>query len=131
MKNIYQIQLGFIITAIALFIISYIPYNSSVRALENQQEIVVKISEVSCRSAKSVSGFYFFYNNKNYHVKILGKTCYKIHNGDNYKLLYDKKNDQFRDIEHALMIKNRLKYYIIFFLLTIIPYTFIYKILYK
>ena len=127
MKNVYQIQLGFIITAIFLFIISYIPYNSSVRALENQQKIEVVIDEINCKSAKSVSGFYFYYKNKKYYVDTLGKACSKINKDDKYILLYDSMNDEFRDIEHALMIKNRLKYYIIFFLVTIIPYPLIFK----
>ena len=127
MKNVYQIQLGFIITAIFLFIISYIPYNSSVRALENQQKIEVVIDEINCKSAKSVSGFYFYYKNKKYYADTLGKACSKINKDDKYILLYDSMNDEFRDIEHALMMKNRLKYYIIFFLVTIIPYPLIFK----
>ena len=127
MKNIYQIQLGFIITAIFLFIISYIPYNSSVRALENQQKIEVLIDEIACRNVKSVSLFYFFHNNKKYSVDILGKACTDINNGDKYMLLYDAKNDEFRDIEHSIFIKNNLKYYILFFFITIIPYPLIFK----
>ena len=125
--KIKEMQIGFIITALFLLIISYIPYNSSVRVLKEKQFVEIIIDEVSCKSYRSTSTVYFYYKEKQYHTKILGKSCEILNDGDKYKLLYDMKTDEFRDYNQALLVKNRLIYYVIFFIMTLIPYNFIWR----
>lgn len=131
MSKTIQFHIGMIIAAAFFLLISYLPYKSSVRALQDQHLIEVEIDDVSCRSYKSKSGFYFYYKEKYHHVDILGKSCNGLRDGDSYKLLYDKEGDKFKDLGYALMIRNRLKYYIIFFLLTLIPYPLVYRKFFK
>lgn len=131
MSKTIQFHIGMIIAAAFFLLISYLPYKSSVRAIDEKKIFAVSISKKSCYGGKPSNHIYFIKNDKEYKVKVVRSLCFNLNIGDKINVLYDHKDDKYWEPAQATFNVKRLKFFIIFFLLTLIPYPLVYRKFFK